>query len=164
MRNKTSYICSRLVLGTLNWQPDGSNTNSEYSGCEISALICFAYYAALTIILQRCFCDLSITFPAILTILERLFLPVALKLPLHVWSECTIRLSTVLLLKQLSFSLWQSVRPLGIALYLIGKQLLLCCFITQVFFVVVESTPYGVCFTVATHVHSVDVGGKVALR
>lgn len=63
-------------LGSLNRRPGGSN--SECSGCDISALICSAFQLrALSNIFRSYFCDLPVTFPAILTVVGSLFLLLA---------------------------------------------------------------------------------------
>lgn len=72
----------RLALGTLNLRPDGSNSNSEFSGCRVSVDIRRAFLStALSNTSPSCLCDLPITFPAVLTILESLFLSLTFRLP-----------------------------------------------------------------------------------
>lgn len=70
-----------LAFGALNWQPDGSSINSESGGCKVSDAMYLPFLCtALSNILQSCFCDLPITFLAMLTILESVFLLFTLKL------------------------------------------------------------------------------------
>ncbi len=80
IKNIQYTVCcmSQMALGNLNWRPDGSSSNSECSGWRCLQLLCWPSLTflctALSNILQSCFCDLPITFPAMPTILESLFL------------------------------------------------------------------------------------------